>query len=256
MRKLKSHVLTAGMFYAGSIISHIERIRNSKVVSLDTQLNSKSASKARSVRDEQKHPPSESVYKKPHTMAKHMSGKRSPATDTGAYKDSPSGSREKAHPPDTIQSSNPGKQFTRGRYREVSKVSHTRSHAPDKGVMKAGYRDTPTGPESPTLGCSPCKPKRPESACPHGPRHRATRPPSVGNFKYIDINDPLTEVPVNAYDSWDVVKRVDWHSGRERTTSSPRKLPSYCLSDTDGSISPISLALSKYVYINQLSHFC
>ena len=35
MQLAQSHVLTAGILYAGSISSHIERIRNGKVASLD-----------------------------------------------------------------------------------------------------------------------------------------------------------------------------------------------------------------------------
>ena len=69
-------------------------------------------------------------------------------------------------------------------------------------------------------------------------------PPSVGNFKFTDMDDTLEEVPVESSDSWEdiVVKRVDWHSGRDGTSTSPDGLPPNYLSDNDRSISPISLA--------------
>ena len=119
-------------------------------------------------------------------------------------------------------------------------------------VSKERARYKPTRPETTSPHRQPTRPEtdnphrqstRPETAGPRrqhtrpgtaGPRHRPTRP-SVGNFKFTGIDGPLTE----ASEDWDpiVVKRVD-------------------SSDTDSSISKISLPLSKYVYINHLSHLC
>ena len=160
-------------------------------------------------------------------------------------------SKERArYKPTRPETTSPHRQPTRpetaGTRRQPTRPETANPHRQSTRPETAGPRRQPTRPETasphrqatrPETASPNRQPTRPETAGPRrqhtrpgtaGPRHRPTRP-SVGNFKFTGIDGPLTE----ASEDWDpiVVKRVD-------------------SSDTDGSISKISLPLSKYVYIN------